>query len=263
MRSSGGFTLVELSIVIIIIGLITGGVIGARSLIESGKVSSQIQQISEFKTAYSAFKLQYDAIPGDMRDAEDYFGSGCGGSFSSSPVGRIPYFCNGNGDKCISNANCADQLYGNYSDSIRFNVHLNKSEIMPDINYASSSNRHICHGRDGGIFISSPLDERGVVVAGSNSPDVAYLYYSSSAAYEASANVNYCADAQHIDNFITTTKVTKKIDSKIDDGNGGRGAVRALRGVNRNFVVTDCVNADGTYKLNLTGKRCSFRVEIN
>ncbi len=61
-----GFTLVEMAIVIVIIGLVVGGVIVGQDLIESAKIQSQVSQIEQFKTANNTFRLKYDALPGDM-----------------------------------------------------------------------------------------------------------------------------------------------------------------------------------------------------
>lgn len=70
-----GFTLVEIAIVIVIIGLIIGGVVGGQSLIQSTKRNSVIKEYNSFKIAINAFKLEYDSLPGDMRDATDYWGT--------------------------------------------------------------------------------------------------------------------------------------------------------------------------------------------
>ncbi len=70
---SNGFTLVELAIVIVIIGLITGGVLGASSLINSSKRNKVLSESSGFNTSIKAFYLEYNALPGDMRDADSYW----------------------------------------------------------------------------------------------------------------------------------------------------------------------------------------------
>jgi prepilin-type N-terminal cleavage/methylation domain-containing protein len=70
---TSGFTLVELSIVLVIIGLIVGGVVGGQSLIKSAKITDLVSTIKETKVAVRAFDLQYDALPGDMANASDYW----------------------------------------------------------------------------------------------------------------------------------------------------------------------------------------------
>ncbi len=68
-----GFTLVELSIVIVIIGLIVAGVTAGQSLIKIAKLSKTVSQLTQFETAYRTFQLQYNAIPGDFINASNFW----------------------------------------------------------------------------------------------------------------------------------------------------------------------------------------------
>ena len=88
-----GFTLIELSIVIIIIGLLISGIVSGDSLVEQAKLQSLANEITKYKTAYNAFKLTYNAIPGDMNNAHSFWTSGC--TVDSS-------HCNGDGDGLIA-----------------------------------------------------------------------------------------------------------------------------------------------------------------
>lgn len=65
-RSVIGFTLIELSIVLVIIGLIVGGVLVGQSLINSAKVRAQVTQIEQYNTATNAFREKYGYLPGDI-----------------------------------------------------------------------------------------------------------------------------------------------------------------------------------------------------
>lgn len=65
-----GFTLIELSIVLIIIGLLAGAVLVGRDLIEAAVVRSQITQIEQFQTSVTTFRLKYNALPGDIAAAQ-------------------------------------------------------------------------------------------------------------------------------------------------------------------------------------------------
>lgn len=65
----GGFTLVELSIVLIIIGLLTAGILVGRDLIRAAQMRAQIAQLNELDTAVNAFRLKYNCLPGDCADA--------------------------------------------------------------------------------------------------------------------------------------------------------------------------------------------------
>jgi len=70
-RSHNGFTLVELSVVLIIIGLIVSGVLIGRFLLENAKVNNTVSQIRDYETAVNLFVIKYGGLPGDLRmDAE-------------------------------------------------------------------------------------------------------------------------------------------------------------------------------------------------
>jgi prepilin-type N-terminal cleavage/methylation domain-containing protein len=80
-----GFTLIEMSIVLVIIGLIVGGVLVGQDLINAAAVRAQITQIEKYNTAVNTFRGKYGAIPGDMNVAAAAqfgftIGAGCAGA---------------------------------------------------------------------------------------------------------------------------------------------------------------------------------------
>jgi prepilin-type N-terminal cleavage/methylation domain-containing protein len=64
-----GFTLIELSIVLVIIGLIVGGVLVGQDLIRAAEVRATIAQIEKYNTAVNTFQGKYNALPGDLNGA--------------------------------------------------------------------------------------------------------------------------------------------------------------------------------------------------
>jgi prepilin-type N-terminal cleavage/methylation domain-containing protein len=64
--SSYGFTLIELSIVLVIIGLVVGGVLVGRDLIAAAAERAQISQIESFNSAVNTFYGKYGYLPGDI-----------------------------------------------------------------------------------------------------------------------------------------------------------------------------------------------------
>lgn len=65
-----GFTLIELSIAIIIIGLIVGSVLVGRDLISAAEIRAQISQIENYQTAVNTFRIKYGALPGDIKNSD-------------------------------------------------------------------------------------------------------------------------------------------------------------------------------------------------
>ncbi len=70
-----GFTLVELSIVLVIIGLIVGGVIVGQDMIDASKSRSTVAQIEKYNSAYRVFEEVYAGVPGDYTDAVEFLGA--------------------------------------------------------------------------------------------------------------------------------------------------------------------------------------------
>jgi prepilin-type N-terminal cleavage/methylation domain-containing protein len=61
-----GFTLIEMAIVLVIIGLIVGGVLVGQDLIRAAGVRATITQVEKFNTAVNTFYGKYGALPGDL-----------------------------------------------------------------------------------------------------------------------------------------------------------------------------------------------------
>lgn len=64
--NEAGFTLIELSIVLVIIGLIVGAVLAGREMIKAAEIRSTISQLQKYTTAVNTFRTRYNYVPGDM-----------------------------------------------------------------------------------------------------------------------------------------------------------------------------------------------------
>ena len=65
----GGFTLVEIAIVLVIIGLLLGGILKGQELINNAKVRSVADRQNSLKAAWFGFIDRYNFVPGDSRRA--------------------------------------------------------------------------------------------------------------------------------------------------------------------------------------------------
>ncbi len=81
-----GFSLMEISIVLLIIGIIAGGTLKGKDLIETVQIKSVVNDIQNFRIAYASYLNLYDALPGDDSEASS----------------RFPSVTNGDGDGKIS-----------------------------------------------------------------------------------------------------------------------------------------------------------------
>ncbi len=80
-----GFTLVELSIVLVIIGLIIGGVLTGQQVIQNARISNTINGIQAYQAQLQTYSQNYGTLPGDDPSAATRFtgtaqcsGAGCG-----------------------------------------------------------------------------------------------------------------------------------------------------------------------------------------
>lgn len=72
-KNQKGFTLVEIAIVLVIIGLLLGGVLKGQELIKSAKIKSTIQEVKSLQAGIYSFQDKYKFLPGDFNKAIDTF----------------------------------------------------------------------------------------------------------------------------------------------------------------------------------------------
>jgi prepilin-type N-terminal cleavage/methylation domain-containing protein len=94
MRRQAGFTLIEIAIVLVIIGLLLGGVLKGQELITSARVRNLVSTQDGVKAAYFGFLDRYRALPGDYSQA------------TNNIPGCVTATCpNGNGNGQIESGN--------------------------------------------------------------------------------------------------------------------------------------------------------------
>jgi prepilin-type N-terminal cleavage/methylation domain-containing protein len=68
-RSQSGFTLVEIAIVLVIIGLLLGGILKGQEMITQAKIKNIVNDFNGLSAAMYSYQDRYRAIPGDDRTA--------------------------------------------------------------------------------------------------------------------------------------------------------------------------------------------------
>jgi prepilin-type N-terminal cleavage/methylation domain-containing protein len=88
-----GFTLVEIAIVLVIIGLLLGGILKGQEMITQAKIKNVIADFSGISAAYHGYQDRYRAIPGDDLNATRWTGAVAGdgngvvaGAYNSTTV---------------------------------------------------------------------------------------------------------------------------------------------------------------------------------
>jgi len=238
-KAEAGFTLVELAIVMIIIGLLIAGVLKGQQLIGNAKVTAQVAQIKSIDAATSTFKDMYAALPGDISNA----------STRLPNCGAAPCATNGNGDGSVQGpltfgaAPAGEQL--------TYFVHLSAADLMTGINPALGA--AVWGGQmpqnkiNGGIDVGSAaggaqLSNGTSIVAASVIGGIYLALHNAQGAVAGDAlSANQAA----------------RIDTKIDDGNPSSGSVFPAGVVG----AAGCTNA-GAYLEAVQGNNCGLYIRI-
>ena len=99
-RRHDAFTLIELSVVLVIVGLIVAAIVAGSSMVASAKLQSGIRTTETINRAVVQFYGVYKAYPGDMDNAYSYWGSACDAT---------PSNCNGDKDWNIEGVTESDK----------------------------------------------------------------------------------------------------------------------------------------------------------
>lgn len=248
------FSLVELSIVLVILGLLVGGVLSGQSLIRAAELRAVSSEYSRYVTAIQTFRDKYFALPGDMNNATRFWGR-----------------MNGNAD-CITNSSAAvagtGACDGNADGVINYPSAPNQSGEMYQFWRQLASAALIegnFTGLDGG---SSNPQTAGVNIPRSRLSNAAwYVNYNIGFAGDANA---YAGDYLNFfgfggplagapyDGAILKPEEAWNIDTKIDDGRPGTGKLLARYWNNACATSTSNTDNNGSYRLSDNTIRCSL-----
>lgn len=190
-RKQAGFTLVEIAIVLVIIGLLLGGVLKGQELINSAKVKNMINDFRSVSTFVYSYQDRFRALPGDDGAASTHVNGGVNATTHATGGANGDGRINGNWDS--TTATEESYLFWNH-------VRLaglaagNPTVSATDYNYTNADGGRV------GITGQNPNTTAGNNFSGS--------FYVCSAGIQG--------------------RYARQIDSTIDDGNTSTGTVRVI-----------------------------------
>ena len=191
MRKQAGFTLIEIAIVLVIVGLLLGGVLKGQELITAARVRNIASQLDGVKIAYLGFQDRYRALPGD------YAGTLAAANI---PGPTVTLGCT------IAQATCQNGRIDNTND--------NESILA-------------WHQLSRSGFITGSYDGTGTTPTPQNNPTNAFsgfLQIINDAVYSDAGTPPVLLNIKTGGNV--TAAILGELDRKIDDGNAQTGAFR-------------------------------------
>lgn len=252
-HSRHGFTLVELSIVLVIIGLLVGAVLMGKDLIRAAELRSIVTGKERFVTALYAFKEKYNAIPGDFIDAQTIWGAAATCTSAQTATAT----CNGDGDGQIERG-VGSGTIGN--EPFLFWKHLANAGLIQGnywgIKDGSTSYATTANNAPSGKISSSLWYTENIDWAVGASWTWSYTYGNVLEFGLAKANEDPYV------NVLTSAEMFA-LDAKIDDGKPGTGFLIGDRSNTSCVVKADGVTAAAStdyqtaiYKTGSTSNQC-------
>ncbi len=273
-----GFSLVELSIVLVILGLLTGGVLVGQDLIRAAELRKIASEAQRYQTATYTFRDKYFALPGDMGNATAFWDTagGNGEDYACTQIATTDgSTCNGNNNGIIGSylnqysiGTPLTTVYKDGGESVRFWQHMANAGLIEG-NYTGENHATfttgIVAGADDGNAPKSPVG------ASYWMPETLMARVGSTAEFSGGrvhsfllvpplADIAGWGFFYHPSADVLKPEETWSLDIKLDDGFPGTGKVQAQKG--------DCTTASGVappgdagaeYVLTTEDKVCGFR----
>jgi prepilin-type N-terminal cleavage/methylation domain-containing protein len=199
MKTQNGFTLVEIAIVMIIVGLLIGGTFGGMKLIENMQVNKTVQDLKAIESAALTFKDTYGRLPGDI----------------VNPAARLPNCtaapCStaGNGNRRYDFTTWSEALTATM-EKYTFWSHLQAADLL-SMGTKNTTTMDFGEGQPDGPLSGYRLVSNGnsaIFVAGEKNNEGAAIFISSTPSVAITGSPEFTVSCQQLGS----------VDRKIDDG---------------------------------------------
>lgn len=248
-----GFTLVELSVVLVIIGLIVGGITFGADMIRAAELNNVITEYKKYQEAVDTFKFKYKSLPGDMSDAQGYWGvAHATPATCATTASTGTETCNGDDDGTID-------VSAGSNERFRFWQHLANAELIVGSFNGIAGSGGTNHAVKGDNVPSSKVGGNVIWhVMNIVAPSASCCY--SEGDYNNALFIGGEREDSWPGTMIFTTTEAHRIDNKIDDGHASQGFVWGVH-------YKECTLADDTtgtdtdlldYDLSAEGLNCTL-----
>lgn len=199
-----GFSFIEIAVVLSVIGLVMASVVAGSYLLAAAKLNSIITDVAQVKTAVESFEVKYGSLPGDIADADRFWGTSCTTSGSNT--------CNGDGDRRIEY-----DTGGTLFEDLRAWQHLGLSGYYPgDFTGLVSGNRFA-------LGVNAPASEKDNAGYWIMRPAGTSSYYGETGNLVMVGAVDGTAGT--LNAAALTVQESHTLDLKVDDGEPDEGDV--------------------------------------
>lgn len=221
----------ELSVVVVLIGIIIGGVVTGVQLMRTAQVRAVVKEMDSIVKAVGIFKEKYNQLPGDMYNATNFWGTdaGCPGTPFNSNIKMVT--CNGNGNGRIGYIDGLTTPDGTAYEMFRAWQHMAAAGLISQAFSGTSSSAVAVDEKAGVHNFASSLQGAGWTIGYLEAPTTTNDYYG--ALYGNRLSFGRPKVIGGTNSWMAgpalSTEEAYAIDSKVDDGKPSQGKVLSYR----------------------------------
>lgn len=252
---SSGFSLVELAIVLVILGLLVGAILAGKSLIRASELRAVSNEYVTYRTAAHTFRDKYLYQPGDMNNAEQFWGqlhATAGTCVTTASTSTLT--CNGDGDGIIEITSARSR------ESYRFWQHLVNAGLISGMYTGAQTGISTWSVALGTNLPTSRMSPGGWAVVSTTDVSTYGGWYLKM--FPPSSQHWFEFGGATATGYLATPLLAPEeawnIDTKLDDGLPGLGKITTFDNTQNTLCTTSATAATATYILTEPSKACTM-----